>query len=442
MNGMKHGKGKWAKHRDSKSNNYEGEYYMDKKQGYGEFNWASGNIYKGNYKNDLRNGNGEMHWTDGSVYKGNWVNGIQHGYGKMCFLDGTVNEGIFDHNMFQGPVNGQHSEIAEESYDDGTQYNSYDYSDRININVDLAENKHKTINSEVPQKRHKSSNKRSKSKSKKKALNNTDDEIDDILVKVKAIQDIENEQTMLRKKDMDRKNNSQQKARQHIYKRQKSKSRPKSKINPRRIYHDSGASSEAKIIEKDRITLEGSIGMTSENEVYNYYNATTILPHVNKNKKSPIRGKKTIQLRTNRTNSNKKTLEPERKMYILNKNNDLSLKDRQTLSKRKLSDERIPSNRLFADREKTIGVSNTLASHGLQNRRSRVGKMSKAALNLSEDNNINNTTTVFPTIDNSHMIHLNFGKYSSILKYLYRCSINSQKQNKENEKNTSKRQII
>ena len=101
MNGMKHGRGKWIKN----NNLYEGEYYMDRKQGYGEFRWASGNVYKGNYKIDLRNGYGEMYWTDGSIYKGNWVNGIQHGYGKMMFIDGTLNEGIFDHNIYQGPMN-------------------------------------------------------------------------------------------------------------------------------------------------------------------------------------------------------------------------------------------------------------------------------------------------------------------------------------------------
>lgn len=79
--GLKHGKGKWKKKPTSdlpntKTNNYEGEYSFDKKNGYGVFEWESGNIYRGQYVDDERHGFGEMSWTDGSVYKGMWVHGI------------------------------------------------------------------------------------------------------------------------------------------------------------------------------------------------------------------------------------------------------------------------------------------------------------------------------------------------------------------------------
>ena len=40
------------------NNIYEGDYFNDKKHGFGVFTWASGNIYKGDYKDDERNGNG------------------------------------------------------------------------------------------------------------------------------------------------------------------------------------------------------------------------------------------------------------------------------------------------------------------------------------------------------------------------------------------------
>lgn len=69
MNGLKQGKGKWQKDaNDYTSNQYEGEYYQDKKHGMGTFNWKSGNIYKGHYVTDERDGIGEMTWTDGSIY--------------------------------------------------------------------------------------------------------------------------------------------------------------------------------------------------------------------------------------------------------------------------------------------------------------------------------------------------------------------------------------
>lgn len=49
---------------------------MDKKDGSGTFEWASGNKYLGQYTNDEREGLGEMKWTDGSIYVGRWIRGI------------------------------------------------------------------------------------------------------------------------------------------------------------------------------------------------------------------------------------------------------------------------------------------------------------------------------------------------------------------------------
>ena len=57
----------------SKCNSYEGMYQLDKKHGYGVFEWESGNRYEGNYFEDERHGYGVMRWTDESVYMGMWV---------------------------------------------------------------------------------------------------------------------------------------------------------------------------------------------------------------------------------------------------------------------------------------------------------------------------------------------------------------------------------
>ncbi len=43
---------------------YEGQYFRDKKQGFGVFKWASGNIYRGQYKED------EEGLFENNVYKG------------------------------------------------------------------------------------------------------------------------------------------------------------------------------------------------------------------------------------------------------------------------------------------------------------------------------------------------------------------------------------
>lgn len=85
---------------DPESNQYEGDYKNDKKEGKGVFKWKSGNIYKGGYHDDERHGYGEMYWTDGSSYKGMWYKGIQHGKGKMEFPNGVIKEGQFENNIF------------------------------------------------------------------------------------------------------------------------------------------------------------------------------------------------------------------------------------------------------------------------------------------------------------------------------------------------------
>ena len=97
---------------------YEGQYFTDKKQGFGIFKWASGNIYRGQYKNDERDGIGEMHWTDGSIYIGQWSRGIQHGYGRMFFSDGTTKEGYFKNNVYKGPMRENiPPELADPNFD-------------------------------------------------------------------------------------------------------------------------------------------------------------------------------------------------------------------------------------------------------------------------------------------------------------------------------------
>jgi len=72
--------------------------------------------------------------------------------------------------------------------------------------------------------------------------------------------------------------------------------------------------------------------------------------------------------------------------------------------------------KLFAGREKTISGTNSLLKHGLNPRKSRMGKLNKTGAEDSRRNisgkrdPANNTTTLFPVIDNSQLIHPNFGK--------------------------------
>lgn len=73
---MKEGKGKWRSGRGLKVNQYDGEFKLGQKSGFGEFRWASGNYYKGEFKQEERHGYGEMYWSDGSCYSGDWFQGV------------------------------------------------------------------------------------------------------------------------------------------------------------------------------------------------------------------------------------------------------------------------------------------------------------------------------------------------------------------------------
>ena len=109
MQGQKHGKGKWRKQpsdpvEKTRSNQYDGHYEMDKKHGFGVFQWESGNKYTGNYHYDERQGYGTMEWTDLSKFKGHWVKGVQEGIGIMIFPDGTRRAGFFNKNVYSLPL--------------------------------------------------------------------------------------------------------------------------------------------------------------------------------------------------------------------------------------------------------------------------------------------------------------------------------------------------
>jgi hypothetical protein len=381
-NGMKHGKGKWMKSRDATSNCYEGDYYMDKKHGYGEFKWSSGNVYKGNYKSDLRNGYGEMYWTDGSVYKGNWVNGIQHGYGKMIFLDGTVNEGIFDHNVFQGPVGGKNSDIENENIDDSEEQNRF---------IAPRMSRHNQTRNKLIQK--------SKSKNKKQYIDTEDEEIQEIIEMVKSKKEI--------KEKFTKKNKS----------RSKSKSKKKIAIkdlrlkpNPTPKLIDEATSPINSIMKNKRLSIDNSVNSSSNSRSFNSNPSTTEqLPKLPP--QDSDLSHRHIEVLTNIKLPKKKkhilAIDPDLKHRLLISSS--KRKNRDASVPRKEPNEKIFTKRLFRDREKTIVNTNSLLTHGLANRRSRAGKYSKAALQLQDisqdDDAQNKTITVFPTINNHTSMH-------------------------------------
>jgi len=80
-----HGKGKYS-WKDGRF--YEGEYFEDKKQGYGTYRWAgkiTNKLFKEKYNFFLFISNIFSFQKDGKKYEGNWLNGKQEGIGKYIY---------------------------------------------------------------------------------------------------------------------------------------------------------------------------------------------------------------------------------------------------------------------------------------------------------------------------------------------------------------------
>ena len=56
--------------------NYQGEYLLDKKHGWGvERNTENEVVYEGYFERGVRHGSGTLSWSDGSVYRGQFRQG-------------------------------------------------------------------------------------------------------------------------------------------------------------------------------------------------------------------------------------------------------------------------------------------------------------------------------------------------------------------------------
>lgn len=62
---MRNGQGCWVSPDELES--YKGPYKLDKKCGYGVYQWDDGYMYKGNFDNDVRHGFGELY--EGNILK-------------------------------------------------------------------------------------------------------------------------------------------------------------------------------------------------------------------------------------------------------------------------------------------------------------------------------------------------------------------------------------
>jgi hypothetical protein len=109
---------------------YKGDWYDNKKEGFGTLTYSNGDVYEGEFRADKREGKGtfyKKHKKGGKLkkqyagdwvadkregrgvclsvrgrYEGSWANNKQNGAGKMVYEDGEVYEGEWENGVRSG----------------------------------------------------------------------------------------------------------------------------------------------------------------------------------------------------------------------------------------------------------------------------------------------------------------------------------------------------
>ena len=81
----------------SKSYNYYGNFNKGKMKGKGKYeDLIKGSIYDGEFFDDQKNGYGEEKYSDGSVYKGEFKNGLKDGKGILILKNNNNESFIYN----------------------------------------------------------------------------------------------------------------------------------------------------------------------------------------------------------------------------------------------------------------------------------------------------------------------------------------------------------
>jgi len=62
---------------------YTGDLLVEKRHGFGVYEWYDGHRYEGYWENDRRHGKGIFEWNNGDKYEGDFENGEMSGYGVL-----------------------------------------------------------------------------------------------------------------------------------------------------------------------------------------------------------------------------------------------------------------------------------------------------------------------------------------------------------------------
>lgn len=96
----RHGRGKFTRKEDKYT--YDGDWYMNKRQGCGEEEMPGKWRFSGEFYDNKRNGFGKLVCNNGEVCEGEWKDNKMHGFGERIYPNGNRYEGEF----FEGHFNG------------------------------------------------------------------------------------------------------------------------------------------------------------------------------------------------------------------------------------------------------------------------------------------------------------------------------------------------
>ena len=90
---------------------------MERKDGYGTYNFANGAKYVGTWKDDKRDGTGVFNLSHGDTYNGEFKDGMMHGKGKFTSADGDIFEGTYEFDKICG--DGRYTWVDGSMYEGG-----------------------------------------------------------------------------------------------------------------------------------------------------------------------------------------------------------------------------------------------------------------------------------------------------------------------------------
>eukprot|EP00930_Biecheleria_cincta_P096246 TRINITY_DN88118_c0_g1_i1.p1 TRINITY_DN88118_c0_g1~~TRINITY_DN88118_c0_g1_i1.p1 ORF type:complete len:237 (-),score=23.29 TRINITY_DN88118_c0_g1_i1:23-712(-) len=99
--GRRHGRGTWT----STSEQYEGQWLYDQRDGKGKQTWQDGRMYDGEFRGGKFHGQGRMEWHTPNglmLYEGQYVDDVKHGHGKYVWHDNRMYEGQWKDGMREG----------------------------------------------------------------------------------------------------------------------------------------------------------------------------------------------------------------------------------------------------------------------------------------------------------------------------------------------------